>query len=210
MIDNFDLLRPHLRFGNPDNFYFIQVLKRRKDNPGMARHNKHIRDFTVAGPEQFRQVQPKVIEYCEKHNARAYIRMNRRSFKQVTFFVLKYAADLIQSGHFFDPIKSAFSIAAGKTCFETGLNKTFLVDVDEEQLDSIQTIKAFFQDYFNGKYYGSGGPSAVDNYKLIEVPTVSGAHLLVSAFNVKLFADRFPNVEVHRDNPTILYSPDQK
>jgi len=85
------------------------------------------------------------------------------------------------------------------------LAKTFLVDVDEEQLELIEPIRQFFVDYFAGNF--KEGPNAVSEYKFIKVPTVSGVHLLVSAFNVKLFSERVPGVEVHRDNPTILYAP---
>ena len=34
-IDNYKLIEPHLRWDNPDMFYFIQIFKRRKDNHGM-------------------------------------------------------------------------------------------------------------------------------------------------------------------------------
>lgn len=33
MVDNYELLKPFMVFDDPEKFYFLQVIKRRKDNP---------------------------------------------------------------------------------------------------------------------------------------------------------------------------------
>ena len=33
MVDNFDLIKSNLKFHNEKSFYFIQILKRKKENP---------------------------------------------------------------------------------------------------------------------------------------------------------------------------------
>jgi len=38
------------------------------------------------------------------------------------------------------------------------------------------------------------------------VPTKSGVHIITRPFNLKKFKEKYPNVDVHKDNPTILYS----
>jgi hypothetical protein len=37
MINNFQAIRDLLTFGDEDKFYFIQIYKRRKDNPDMKK-----------------------------------------------------------------------------------------------------------------------------------------------------------------------------
>jgi hypothetical protein len=39
------------------------------------------------------------------------------------------------------------------------------------------------------------------------VPTKSGYHLITLPFNVQKFREKFPDIDVHRNNPTILYIP---
>ena len=39
------------------------------------------------------------------------------------------------------------------------------------------------------------------------VPTKSGYHLITLPFNVQKFSEKFPDIDVHRNNPTILYIP---
>lgn len=34
MVDNFALIRDFMRFEDPDHFYFLQILQRKKDGPG--------------------------------------------------------------------------------------------------------------------------------------------------------------------------------
>ena len=37
------------------------------------------------------------------------------------------------------------------------------------------------------------------------VPTVHGIHLITSAFNTQKFGLKFPRIDVHKNNPTLLY-----
>lgn len=207
MTDNFNLLQPYLDFSGPDTFYFLQIIRRRKDNPGLKRHLKFIKDFSITSNLRYESIQDEVKDLCVCHNARAYLRMNRRNFRDITFFTLKYSAELIQNNHFYDSIKSVFATAAGKTNAEKGLNKTFIVDLDGDEVQNLNTIKEFFDSYFNGEFGDKGGPStSIANYKMFEVPTPNGLHLIVSAFNTKLFGENFPNISIHKDNPTVLFA----
>ena len=35
MVDNFALIRDFMKFDDPDQFYFLQILQRKKDGPGL-------------------------------------------------------------------------------------------------------------------------------------------------------------------------------
>ena len=38
-----------------------------------------------------------------------------------------------------------------------------------------------------------------------ENKTLHGKHLITSVFNVQKFSQKFPNIDIHKDNPTLLY-----
>ena len=80
--DNFNLIRPLLNFESSDDFYFIQIMQRRKDNPDMKTGVKIIKEFYIDNLEQFDNKQDQIIEMAHKYNARATIRLNKRSYKK--------------------------------------------------------------------------------------------------------------------------------
>ena len=45
-------------------------------------------------------------------------------------------------------------------------------------------------------------------YLKAEIPTKNGVHLIVErSFNLQKFKEAFPNIDVHKNNPTVLYVP---
>ena len=45
----------------------------------------------------------------------------------------------------------------------------------------------------------------IGNKVLCKIPTKNGYHLITSPFNVEKFKKLFPEVDIHKDNPTLLY-----
>jgi len=44
--------------------------------------------------------------------------------------------------------------------------------------------------------------------KLIDIiPSKNGYHVITSPFDVSEFSKSFPNIDIHKDNPTNLYIP---
>ena len=39
------------------------------------------------------------------------------------------------------------------------------------------------------------------------IPTKNGSHILMKPFNLAKFKEKYPDVNVHKNNPTILYVP---
>lgn len=96
-IDNFDKISKILEFNSPDDFYFVQIIKRFKDNPNDNRSigNYHggawyIQGFRVHSVDELLSLKPKIIDLCEKNNARAYITVNNRSEKQTNDYIKIY------------------------------------------------------------------------------------------------------------------------
>lgn len=80
----------------------------------------------------------------------------------------------------------------------TGSDKLWLVDIDSKNawdIDNVQTIINELE------------PKPPMNKIKAVVPTRSGVHLITTAFNSKIFSEKCPGVEVHKNNPTVLYIP---
>lgn len=125
-VNNFDNIRDMLEFPDENSFYFLQVLKRRKDNPDLGKDMKHIADYYIYSLEQFDELKPRIIAQCDVENARAYFRINRRDAKKVAMQVLKRTVDYIMSEDY-RAVKNAFASCAGE--FHSDPDKKWIVDV---------------------------------------------------------------------------------
>lgn len=89
-IDNFDRVIKHMQYQDPeDEFYFVQITKRRKDNPtddkriGNYRNGSwYLTSWKIHSVDELLKLKPVIIDMCEKNNARAYITLNTRSEKE--------------------------------------------------------------------------------------------------------------------------------
>ncbi len=83
-IDNFDIISRLLNFKSEDDFYFCQIIKRRKDNPDLPRSEKLIKDYYLKEGD-LEKCRDNIINTCELNNARAYFRLNKRNYKHVAY-----------------------------------------------------------------------------------------------------------------------------
>ena len=83
MRDNFHIIEHLLDFKEPNTFYFIQILKRRKDNPGLKTDVQTIDNLYIYTPEDLNKLREKIVERCTKNNARAYINLNRLDTEKI-------------------------------------------------------------------------------------------------------------------------------
>lgn len=200
MLNNFEIIRPLLDFSNPDTYYFLQLLKRRKDNPDMDKDMVVIDDVFIYTLAQFDKMQDDIIKTCNAHNCRAYFRVNKRSMKKTGFQMLKRVTDLIISENY-KAIKNSYSAVSGE--YHGDEDKKWIVDIDYKDflgsyslLDTIHTDIRMLQE--------ETGREAMMQI----IPTKNGYHLITRPFNLQAFKQRgYPNVDVHKDNPTILYCP---
>ena len=97
LVDNFNFVSNILNFNNPDDFYFVQIIKRYKDNPNDDRNqgNYHaggwyLKGYRVRSVEELLKLKPEIIKICHENNARAYITINSRSEKETNDFIKIY------------------------------------------------------------------------------------------------------------------------
>jgi len=200
-IDNFDQIRELLDFSEPNTFYFIQILKRRKENPEMRTGVRVINNYYVYELDDLNKLREKILDDCEKHNARAYINLNRLDLEKIALHTMKQITEYILQKDF-KAVKNAYSTACGNHHSQN--DKRWIVDIDEEFVEQKEMIKKVIEE-LHTEIKGS-------NYKILaEIKTKSGFHIITNPFNLdkfkkdkRLFFFSGDNL-VHKNSPTLLY-----
>lgn len=204
-IDNFKQLREHLIFHNPNEFYFLQIIQRKKDgNEGMHVRNGYrlIRSYYIYSLEEFDSLESRIKELCENNNARAYINPNVRNAQEVALGCIRKYADLVAGNCAFQG-NNIWNSMCGSTKAR-GYKSLWVVDVDcKEEFYLNKVIEIISQCRYN------------DDFTLYTVPTLNGYHILCNGFDTKQFKDflrdaGLDSIDIHKDNPTLLYYNDSR
>lgn len=192
-----------LDFSDPDKFYMLEILMRRKDNPGLFKDALQLACYRIRTQKQFDEWVPVWKKVCDGANARAYIRLNRRSNKRLIIEVNKRIAEHLMSGQY-SGASRAYESVMGETHSED--DRTWVVDIDRKDLDPNPDARRTQIDEIIA-YLTVLIMDANRDPKMEFVPTKNGVHIICRPFNLKKFKDHHPSVDVHRDNLTILYCP---
>lgn len=211
MINNEFQITGLFNFQSLDDCYFLQILKRRKDNLEMQKDMECIDNIFIYSLDDWNKKLPRIINTCNLHNARAYIRVNKRSIKDIALHTNQKIADFLITGQYI-AVKNAYLSIAGQINNE--LLKRWIVDIDfpptigekirNDQISRIRYIIEEFHKETNKKL-----SSADKEHKILtQLPTKNGVHLITHAFHEKQFREIWTApIDIHRDNPTILYIP---
>ena len=199
LIDNFNLFKELLEFNNEDEFYFLQILVRGKDGhteKGVNGNNKNrlVKYYTIKSVDDLIKKEDEIKKICDALNARAYIHPTKRSFKQVANETLRVTTDTYLSGNNIVGLKGAYSTACGKSYISD--DKKFVVDLDGDDIYNIVEYVNFIDFLCDPK---------ASNKFLYKVPTVNGFHLITLPFNTEKFKEKYPDIDIHKNNPTLLY-----
>lgn len=115
MIDNFDLIKPLLTFENPGDFYFIQILQRKKDFMEKEK-TKVIKEYFVENINFLDFKKKEMISLANFFNARVMIRLNKRNYEYISLKLLNELASRISQKTY--SIKNLISSVIGKYCVE--------------------------------------------------------------------------------------------
>ena len=191
MIDNFELIKLLLEFPNDDIYYHLQILRRGKDHPELSAANRCIKSYFICSLESLDYLEDEIKGLCDYFQARAYINLTPKSIKKTTMLELKYLAQRAYEGDF-KKIWKAWNTCAGEI---KGEEARWVVDVD-----SLSSIKV--RDIMN--YIHQIQPKNYDKVKAI-IPTKNGFHIISEPFNLQQFKEKYPDIDVHKNNPTLLY-----
>lgn len=195
MIDNINIIKELLKFKNEGDFYFLIILKRKKDQPEGERDNhqsvRTIKTYCVDSIEYLEKRYDEIKQLCEIFNARAYIHIQKQNHNDVGLEMLSELAQRIKNGvtiqtHLFD------SVVGKLKTYE----KRWIVDIDTKNKSIIDSIVDCIIDC---KPVG-GKIQAI-------IPTKSGVHLITDRFDVMEFKKSFPDVDIQKKNPTVLFIP---
>lgn len=201
-MDNTYIILPMLNFSDPDKFYFIQIFKRRKDNPGMDKDMRVLENFNVHSVEDFEEKMIRIKEICDRENARAYIRLNRRSKRKVALQMLSKVATMIAAEQY--DVKNAYWAAVGEHPAEE--DKSWLFDFDWKDFEGRKKLLGTLHFRIEELQIEAGRQPRMDI-----ITTKNGYHLITRPFNIHklmiLLNELDIRVDHHKDNPTILYMP---
>lgn len=203
IIDNFDTIRAHLKFNNRNEFYFLQIIQRKKDgNTGLRVRNGYrlIRSYYIYSLEEFDNLRERIITLCENNNARAYINPNVRNAQEVAMECIKKYADLVANNNAFMG-NSIWDSCCGSTRAR-GYKALWIIDVDDQDVETLNKVLSIIQSCRHS-----------DNFSATVVKTVNGFHIICNGFDSKEFrqilsAGGIDKVDIHKNHPTLLYYRD--
>jgi hypothetical protein len=195
MIDNIQLIKPLLNFENEGDFYMLYVFKRKKDQPEKERDNhqsvRTIKTYCVDSIEYLEKKYDEIKKLCEVFNARAYIHVQKQNHNDVSLDMMVSLAERIKNG--VKNQKGLFESVVGQ--MKTN-EKRWIIDIDtkdtKELVRLIETLTI----------------TRPDGDKLEKlIPTKNGYHLITKRFDVEMFRNVFPHIDIQKKNPTLLYYP---
>lgn len=194
MVNNFKQISDLLNFRSDDDFYFLQLIQRKKEHEELGSNNRVINTYFIRSKDHLLSLEEEIKAICDVTKSRAYINLNRRSFRRISLATLKNITDHILNEDY-DHIYRAYTTVCGQYKHEN--SPTFIIDIDEElgrkHNDMIRFIESECEPI---------GPKYVTI-----IPTKNGSHIIMRAFNLQKFREKYPDVDVHKNNPTILYCP---
>ena len=195
MIDNIELIKLLLNFSEPGDFYMLYVFKRKKDQPEGERDNhqsvRTIKTYCVDSIEYLEKRYDEIKQLCEMFKARAYIHVQKQNHKDVSLNMLATLAERIRDG--VSNQKGLFDSVVGQI---KTMEKRWVVDIDVSDYHAVMEVSRFIT---------SLKPEGVKVETVL--PTKNGYHLITSKFDVKTFKEKFPDIDIQKKNPTLLYLP---
>ena len=195
MIDNFELIKPLLKFPNDDTYYHLQILRRGKDHPELPAANRLIKSYFIIDINDLDFYEQEIKDLCKFFGARAYINLAPKSIKKTTMLQLKYLAQRAYEGDF-KKIWKSWNTCAGEI---KGEEPRWVVDIDNPLEKMIY--------WWDIKKYINEECEPIGDKTIAIIPTKNGNHLITKPFNLQQFKEKYPDIDVHKNNPTILYIP---
>ena len=214
MVDNFELIKPLLHFGKHGDFYFLQLLQRKKDGldvpNGSDNQRRLVKDFHITSESQLAELRDEIIRICDETGARAYIRLNKRNYRTIAMAYAQETLEKARKNEEFGNTYNEINSVIGRYPEGHKEDKTWLVDIDDVGPDSslVERVKDIIARC--EPVDTTGGFRKV----IATIPTRSGTHLITKPFNLQKFnelkkeeSEVTSEIAVLKDNPTILYAP---
>jgi hypothetical protein len=202
MIDNLHQIKSLLNFEKEGDFYMLYILKRKKDQTTDKSNHQSVRTiktYCVESVEYLEKRYEEIKELCEMFKARAYIHVQKQSHHDVSLNMLVALAERIGNGQHRQ--QNLFDSVVGQL---KTLEKRWIIDIDGISIDGFAHVP-FYQEM--RRYISELQNETGKEVEMTFIRTRAGFHIIASPFNLKKFKERYPEVDVQKKNPTILYIP---
>jgi hypothetical protein len=202
-VDNFDIIKPLLNWKNDDQFYFLQIIQRKKDHKkgkvnGTNNNARVVKYYLVPSMEYLDFITPEVKGLCNLFNARAGIVLNQRSYRMCALKVMTHIPKQIINESF-NKVNGAYAHIVGKEQNPKG-DKYWLIDIDDQKEPNHYTDGMI--DYMNQDCRPEG-----ENKFVTYLPSKSGFHIITKPFDSDHFMKKYPEAYIMKNSPTNLYIP---
>ena len=196
MIDNLNLIKPLLSFDKLGDFYTLYVFKRKKDQPEGERDNhqsvRTIKTYCIESIDHLEKRYDEIKQMCEMFKARAYIHVQKQNHYDVSLNMMVELAQRIQNGQHNQ--KGLFDSVVGQIKTQ---EKRWIVDLDTKDDDEVVRMT---------KVINVARPEG--DKVICIIPTKNGYHFITKRFDVMMFKNIYPDVDIQKKNPTLLYYPE--
>jgi hypothetical protein len=194
MTNNIEIITPLLDFKTKDDFYYLQILQRKKENSELGANSRVIKNYYITSIDYLNKVYDEIKTLCTIFNARAMLRLNKRSFHNVAFKTMVNIANVMINQDYFN-IKSQYDKACGQGHNDN--NKTWILDIDGEMNRKVNEMIIYIE-----------RECQPDGNKFITIiPSKNGSHIITKPFQLDKFKQIYPLIDVQKDNPTNLFIP---
>ena len=199
-IDKFHIFAP--LFDNlsvQGDFFFVHVMQRNKESD-VSSSGYVIKDYHFFDKETFLAKKEEITTLCKAFNARAYFWINPRNCKQVQYEIIREALEAIELGT--HKLFKCVSNSIGRKR-NSNYKSIWILDFDTKDTELINKYLSIAMEC---RHSGSG---LVFNL----IPTVNGFHALTKGFDLEQFKQKIAiakldNIDIHKDNPSVLYYDD--
>lgn len=195
MINNIELIKPLLNYENKGDFYMLYVFKRKKDQPEGERDNhqsvRTIKTYCIESIDHLERRYDEIIQLCEMFKARAYIHVQKQNHFDVSLNMMAALAQKIQNGSHNQ--KGLFDSVVGQIKTQ---EKRWIVDIDTKDAMTFFDITAAINTI-----------KPEGNKIIATIPTKNGVHLITERFDSRAFSEVYPEIDIQKKNPTLLYLP---
>ena len=193
MIDNKEQIKDLLLFKNDgDTYYYLQLIKRRKDNPGMKKSEMKLGSGFITSLEKFEDLYEIFKERANIENCRIYISLAPRSLKKFTGLCLIEYGKRIANESYQSSWRIPDQVALMKETIKTkdlGCSGRWVIDIDSPEQEYKMELYDFISSYT----------------KVLKVLfTPGGYHLIIEPFNYRKL-DPY-RVSISRDDYVFKYN----
>ncbi len=190
MNNNFEQIKNLLAFESEDDFYHLQILKRKKEHPDLGSNSYVVKTYYIKSLESLDFYKDEIICLCEFHNARACINLNKRSFEKASFHTLKKISDQIMNKDY-RSTRNAYNSVCGAVSNVGKDGKRWIIDIDIKSMAVVDEVRS----------------QLPEDVYIDVIKTKNGYHLITKPFNLQEYREVIGEHDLHKNNPTILYIP---